>query len=1289
MTMTFKKAGLAAALLAGSAIVSPAMAATVNGVLAFPTLNGEVFAGAPGTKVGIELGAGGTLTADGVDISYVFYSSTDGTGTPLTTVSSTAVAANGAAGGDEITVPAGAKSMRVTMHAPNGSDDFGLGASYAALKKEDQGTNLYITAHGSQADAETNADVFTLDNNYLGLKAISAVKNDDNTTVYVTFNADVYQTGTPGPVTANLDQDSSSTAGENLVVLADATNTEAVANGVVTGSTLNGNIMTLQATNGTDALSPTPSKVVTGRGFLEGAPWNIGAGDIILSDGTSNTYLNAEVPIGNPQELDLAGSTAKVIAQGGAGLYDPAVGVGSVNMTVRFNQALKDTAVPTVADITVTANGTAFGVNATSIDVSGDTLTFTQAAPGSSAFFYKNGKLMLTDGTAEFPVSVTIADTTLQSLIGDDPLNDDVTISDVFAGTEPSVQYFTADTDTNGKLDGATVAFNTPVTLGGAAGFEMRVNGTTPTDSSDLDGGAITVAGAAMAAEAPTNADNPVASSAVNVTFNESGAFDWDADGTRDADDVAEYDDFTTADTSKYDIRLTENNSLVTYNEVYDPATGEVKKAAIASFAPVNLDGAAPVLLSAEFLEIENSDQFASGEEATFGQLKITTSEAMTANSPNEQYINIDTSTLQLFNLSADLSDDVPAALDPADTDGKTVLIGDDNDGISADVLGKTLSFVKTTSTRTSGIVGSGDSMDPVGAETIVAGEKVVAGPQILHAAAMRDANDTLNGNITKVVVQFDKEVALGDDDELQDGMFKLFADYGAGNIQVDIPASGVAGLNTNTLVLTLPEPGLAGKTLETLHVEYDAVGGNELVSNDTAAVAIADAAYSAPTGAEGRDADTSVVVFQDGSNKLYTMEYRGKLMDGSTNLPDNTLVRVDLVNIVGATTVKGMNVSVPCNCTGNSNVAVTKANAGDTAFTSLALQIASDAKAGKRSTTAYLKVNLSDNQDAVSTVNLLTAEPQSAAGDVRYYEVSINHANGQISGNGVRGSATITDGTVAVSTLETQWAVLKDGVFRVAIGQDAQPKGESFLIASYKKPGYAKFRQFTSAVKDFTNYVPFATNIVAAGAVGTHEVDVSKILRTGNDQDNGQLWDLVPFEGKFDFKRGTRGDVDVSRLLISAGSKDGDVYTQWIGDGESDEAFTMVNNATASAMEIGSTSINNIRSLNGGLALALNSSPTGISYPVTGDPSNALNAAGGRWSLVTFQADVDLNAKAADLGIGAVIIAGTDADGRHRTATWFADSDIPAAENPLKTIEAGTPAFVYFKKNSAFKFGN
>jgi hypothetical protein len=1053
---------------------------------------------------------------------------------------------------------------------------------------------------------------------------------------------------------------------------------------------------------------------------------NVAPGANQIQDQAGNiaaTVLN--LPVTQFAEPAYSTSNPGQVAIETAGLTDPALwtddgqnfgGAPTIDVTIRMKESI-GSGFDSANDIAV-SNGLSFNsvqmATGTSLVVR---LDLASTASDRYRFNRTSGQL---EYSADSGSSWTGQDIALAVETGSEITTDEnkaiaTQLADVaiVAGERPAATLATLDSDGNGRLDGGQFDFIAPLAtpLGSPAGVEVADDDATqppvtPTLAADAGDPAdvstpvnathrLTVVAGASASAAEANLTNYLEpTQSVDDNLN-TGVVGGGANGLP----------FTVAITS----------SEITYASIFNPTDGSPAKLADFAAAPPTIDGAKPVVRSATFIGQQNGVQFGGGD-VTQGNLEIVASEALAnplgASFPGDLHsdaILFDGSPLQLLNLNATIGDPSFESNTPSTTDttNDTAVLQD----VSADVVDKIITFSLTSP---SGIVDAagnairGNTATPI---SVARGARVSAGPAIVSASAIRSDQTSTNlaGNITSVVVVFDKQIQLGTGSTLQDGMFRLQVELNNNPtpVVVNIPAANVL-ISGATATLTIPAPGIpGGVSLTDMVVEYNAVGTNEIVSADPLdpdhpAIVEQGTEFDTSANSTGRDNDTSEVAWQFGGAGLYAMEFKGTLKQGVNNLPDNTLVQADLVTLDTDVQVRNMNVNVPCDCTTGTNVAV-----NDSSLSGLASLIKDNLKIGKTTTTFYLVVTLTPAQEKINAVEASVSQPP-LGNQQRLYQVTIDNKTGAINGNGIKGTSVVGVTPPFLTYLCGNyngdngpdcgaWAMVRNGTFRVDLSVDQMPTNGAFIIASYKRPDEPRFNQFTSAVTTFSNYVPFVPNVGGPGALGVLAIDTDKLVHTYNDNDVRQLWDIVPFTGNIAFS-GSSKDVDITRLLITTSSRNGGVYAEWLngglGDGELDQAFTLVNNVTVSALQIQTATdtptLNNIKTLNGGMGLALFSEGTGITYPITGTPEAPLALQAGKWSLVTFETEVtDLAAFAATHGIGAVVVAGaneiTDHEDQQFVGTFFAGQ----TDNSLTKVAEGQAAFIFSTTGGNFNYGN
>lgn len=999
----------------------------------------------------------------------------------------------------------------------------------------------------------------------------------------------------------------------------------------------------------------------------------------VTSTGTAITAFAAPAFAGKTADVLITGGTAfdtnaeitSLFSSAGKTLANGETIVLQLNAAENFD----GTGANVIEDVAITGNGTlvatltGFGANTNAIGV---TLT----AAGNEVITVDTDGTIKVNGTA-LTVAMASHTTKLTTAEGK-TLDANTAAKKVFLGVAPpTVTLKTLDANANGTLDGAQVdygaALTTPLAATHGVVIEKQTDATTKA--------AVTVS----VDSATPNVLRAVAPEATLEGFLGTGQ-------TK----AANLNTGVTGVGLPFKASVT--SSDITYAKIYDAATGANKKIANVAAAQPGTDGAKPVVTSVQYLPEEGTSPAA-------GQLKIVASEALTAGNLDSAQILLGGSSLQLLNLNDGVKALVAGdkALSKTDVTNDTATIGvlGTNQGkVTASVLNKALTLNANT---TAGFAdAAGNILATDGSKTVTPGTTVYAGPSIVQAIGTRSAN-AVGGNIDTVIVKFNKGVALAAGGAKEDGMFKVRGTVGGTDYDVSIPAANIdiTQAASGYVTLTIPSPGIKG-TLTNLVVEYNAgvqAAANKLVSTDTTPANIAEA------GAEftsANDADTRTAQFSKNSTKLYTMEVKGTLTtDGTAVTPKGTIVRADLVDFASALEMKGASLNVPCQCTGASGVAVPANN-------DIATLVDNDRKLGKASSKAFVEVTLSARQDSVSGVRMLDAHPGNL-NTTRVYEVAIDTKTGAVTGNGVTGSVTLSDAP-SLTVLDTVYQVTNDGKFRFAIGSDTAPKN-AFVLASVKRPDGDMFTAITSPVTSFSNHVPFASNVTASGVIsgdlGT--VNLSKIydtpVRAGNN------WQLVGFKGEIarttDAKRKTEG-VSLDRLLISVKGTTGQPVTAWTYDNnDNDEGFLLLNNATKSALQIGTTTIDNVKDVNGGLALALknggdynqdNADDLGvlgnnqtidatpansfnIFYPISGNASE-YKAEAAKWSLLTMEAGVaDIATWANTNKVGAIIVVGAG----NQQKAWFKG----ATDNTLTSLANGDRAFVFFEgANTTYKYG-
>lgn len=909
---------------------------------------------------------------------------------------------------------------------------------------------------------------------------------------------------------------------------------------------------------------------------------------------------------------------------------------------------------------------------------------------------------------------------------------DDIAAVAVYGGIAPTVtvatDVATLDKDANGTVDGAVINFGAPITTPLAA-----THGAVIADDDD-----------ATKKSSVTVAINADSANKLNIVGVEESLKSFvNTSGTETAASTLN----TGAKGTTLPFKVSVASSEITYSRVYNSSTGNLKTIGDVAANEPATDGASPVILSVLYVDEQ-------GNSPAAGQLKIVASEALSAEDTNTgntvgtvdldlQQFLINGSPLTLLNLNDGVTSNAQHYTTGEKTTiaGDTVLIGKTGTGngkVSANALNKP--FAMSASSK-SGLKDAAGNKLAGSVSSITTGGSVYSGPKIVQAIGTRSTN-AVDGNIDTVLVKFDKAVTQATSGTttgaVVDGMFKVRALVDGANYDVSVPAAKVTIGTDGYVTLAIPAPGIVGSTkLQGLWVEYDKDSNNalnRLVSTDSTAAEISDSGSAFSDGTNSvtknksstdttqivdtaftNDADTSKVQFSANTTKLYTMEVTGKLTtDGTAAAARGTIVRADLVDMGTALTVKNGSLAVPCSCAAGSTTIALGNN--DTELKSLAKALDDGAKVGKSTINLYAVVTLNGNTANATNVKVLD---ELGASGMKSYPVSVNTTTGAITGTaGATGSLTL-EKTPALKVLDTVYQVTNTGDFRFAVGSDTAPTN-AFVLVSSKQPTDKFFTGLTSPVESFANHLPFASNVVSSGVIGGNlgTINLKNIASSSVSETTG--WQLVGFQGAI-ARNGNATlkakPVDATRLLISVRPTTGEPVTAWAFDNvttgqealANDEAFLLQNNVTASALQIGSASVDGLKAIDGGLALALKNpsggftsdtaatkgeinkddASTGISatepfsvfYPITGD-SAAFGAAAGKWSLLTMDTGVaSLSDWAATNKVAAIIVVGSG----NAQKSWFKGS----TTNTLTALSKGDRAFIYFEgANTAFKFG-
>lgn len=1348
MNSTFKKVALASALLATSALVAPAYAANLAGDVSAPGSYVAPVTAADanqaantaikpvigyGTNIVLKHGATEVTGTASATVTYnLYYYGADGS----YKFKSGDVTEAGGAGSVTLTTTGNSAVKKVAIVVKAGTGDTigsgtGVYGVVNAIKAGGSATQVKYTvadispstASAEDIAAAAKASAIDMDSTYAGPVLTAANKKDGNNTdkavAYFSMPLALVSTGTDVATTL-VAKKSDGTAL--------TTKTFAAINAGDTYVQLGGDTSTqFSATAAT--LTPT---------FLSSSP--------ILKDLAGNSIASGSAMALTPFDVPKFATTgtAKVSLVDGATTTElfstngkSLAAAETVTVRVRFAEAMDSSVSVNKQDYSITdPNGLSItGVTDGTANDQYVDLVLTAGAAMTLKVDASTGALTVTNGATTTTPTINLAVDTANSnskmktkLGGTDIVSAPTTAEKIYVGLTPDAYSLkTYDADADGTLDGAQIVATAPLSSSIPSGHGISIVKSSDTTVSSALG---------------TLSLDPNDSKTLRVPGTQATISGWIASPQTIADNL---NTGSAGASLPYGVSI--SSSALTYASVYNPATGVLTTLANNTPATNLADGAKPVVKKASFQKEEGKE---------YGQLKIVASEALsvtdmdtsasaTGKQLDLQQILIGGSPLTLLNLANGVTTNASSFsnLKKTNITDDTILIGGTAaaDGkVTSAVLNKYLSFSSSSKS------GLSDTATPKNDLTTAAngvqiepGDTVYAGPQIAQAIGIRSDNQ-VDGAITSVLVKFDKAVKFASDTtgtgKAVDGLFKVRASIKSGSTTtpytVSVPASGITLDDTGTYVtLTLPTPGIIGTTaLQSLIVEYDTNGTqdnldvgttlrtslNRLVGVSGGEIADRGTAFDTTN-----DADTRDVTFNSNSTKLYTMEVTGKLTTNGTDAAaKGTIVRADLVDMGTTLTVKGGTLTVPCSCTaGTTSLALTAGDDNTTgySFSGIANALKNAAKTGKSSINAYARVSLNGNTASATSVTL--AETVGDADEkLKSYPVTIS-TSGQVTGTaGVVGNL-VLENTPALKVLDTVYQVTNDGAFRFAVGSDTAPS-DAFVLVSSKQPADQFFTGLTSPVQSFANYVPFASNVTASGTIGgvLGTINLAKIASASVDLTTG--WQLVGFQGQI--ARNSNATlkakaVDLTRLLITPRPTTGQPVTAWgydaAGTGSADdEGFLLQNNVTASALQIGTVTVDGIKDINGGLSLALKNASGGFTrddtvgsyeitsgdtdtaivtatepftvfYPISGD-TTAYSAAAGKWSLLTMEqavATASLSDWATTNKVAAIIVVGSG----NAQKSWFKGS----TTNTLTALAKGDRAFIYFESaNTAYKFG-
>jgi hypothetical protein len=1055
-----------------------------------------------------------------------------------------------------------------------------------------------------------------------------------------------------------------------------------------------------------------------------------------------------------------AGSTAKAVITGIANLSDtnrgllyttgvPSAPGNTATVVLRLAEGVTTASAGDFAvvpsGLSVAANPTVSGSNVTLTLVPSNTVVNWTVNPATGALSY-GGTPVTVKAQYEQGSALTTVAPGGQAMAA---AADDLAATPVFSGLAQDATVATRDDNADGLLDGVTINFKQDIGTPAGADFTLKTkfNGT----ARDI---------AFTPTKVGTNSVKLVMNTPTTADWTEDGT-STSADTALYV--AANFNTGLQANNVKYAAALATAPAL-TYSGIYSATTGELAKigsgVTVNALPTTPTDGAPPLITKATFNTLQGTTPASGSLVLTASEPLV-----IIGTGGNGSQYSADASPLTLRNLNDGLGDVAFAAGLGANSDTitingvsatavtKALTIGAtpgyrDNNAltnlITTAPAGVTIAagntvfsqpkLVQATAARAGGAVGGnitqivlrlnkGVQLAPVG--KVFDGAGVEVQPAVTTAVtAVEDGQFKVRAAIPSL------PQPAGPGINANTGFVDI--SLRSGDVDLSQAASGYITLN-------IPAPGIVG-TATSIAVDYQhgAAAGARLVSTDTgttgptvlnvvggdfANVAVGVNGF-VPAGVNpaipgvstgiltgGVDDNTITAQLPNNSNKLLVQEMTGKITtDGTAVLENGSIVRADLVKFDPATSVQRGTVRVPCDCTaGTQLVALTTINAN--------LRDAIDD--ARRLGQTSIRVYVTSTKEA-QTPSVVTAGIQAAVGSGApaapgtggtMYEADLNIATGAVtSASGVTGSLVIAVAP-ALTVLDTAHQVMtatSNGVFRLSTGvNDQRTAAGSWWVVSVKRPTDTRFRMITSSVDPFINHVPFRQELAGNGNIVTANlgtVNMANLIDV--PVANSAVWQLLPIKGVValtsDAVRKT-APVTMQRLMMNVQAADGQPTTAWAGDGanDTDEAFTLMGNTLAGAVQVGtqSAALDGIKSLTGGFGLAWQNplgqyrvagqnantaiatgTPLFITIPVSAANSAATNVPAG-WSLITMNANKDLSVAANQGNINAAILVGAG----QQSKTWFKGE---ATGNTLTTLEAGKSYFVNFTAaTTAFGF--
>ncbi len=954
--------------------------------------------------------------------------------------------------------------------------------------------------------------------------------------------------------------------------------------------------------------------------------------------GTAKVMLTAGTGI-------VAGDLAALHAATGQKL----TGGETLILTVRMDEKFDGTGVNAATDIAVTGNG-AMGVAVSSSGAGADTFTVTLTESATETLTLDASGNLLID-SAELKLGLTSVIGSKLTTAESKTLDADVAGVNIKVAIVPAASTVsTADADANGTLDGVKIKAGAPLTSPLAASGVKLVDrdtvatvvpSTVTVNSKDATGATLSVTETTAKALETTLAAGETVATHMN-TANTS----------------------TSVNKMPYDVTVT--SSDITFAKIYAAATGNLLKISDIGAASAIADGAAPVVLKVTRLK-----------GSTEGSLNLVLSEAgKPALTPKTKDVAVDGGALILTVANANDAGSAVSDVAGGGTAGSGAYT-------TTTVANDTLTFYNVDNAV----------LDAITAAGITAGNTTISGFDDNLLGAQEIAADAAT-NDTKIAPTVKKAVAV----ESSDGFIKTVLL----NISETVTLKGAP--KASDFVVTLngiaitPSTAAASGNILTITLPGVGIRRDLVTANGSVTYTNTEAATK---GYEDTDKNilanfgATTLEVPRNSEELHIQEISAKLTsDGTALVPEGTLVRAQLVEVHDdpSNTYGSGTVSVPCNCDGK-NINIALQDATGWTWTDVVKD-----KYGEKSIDAYVEADSdtgADNGATAKYAKLLNVLPNNAGNDSRtYYKVKVDRKTGAISGQ-VKGKVNYKHtATGTITVLDDTWQTVgSDGNIRMSVGVTDKEKGKlnsktrpAFVLVSVKRPTDVKAILVTSPVPNFSNHMPFVSELDSAGkitgALGT--VDLSKIEEVKIANTN--VWQLLAMSGDFSFKAKDK-KIPLERFFMTIDANGGSAgNSRWLFDGNEDMAFRLRDNKVDTDVEInnGASSVTSgkIPTFNGGDGLAFDEGGAAAMHsiwvPITGN--TVMRTVKKGWTLMTSVAAIP-EASFAGSNIDAVICTGGGED----STSWFKG----ASNQTLNSMQKGKACFVYFSADAKdFKFG-